>query len=73
MEAALQKSPSRRNFELRVALVGEGPYSEAGYLLRIPVVLVDGAEAFEAKEMDFEGLWVRRLEGVLGRLVGSPG
>jgi len=32
------------------------------------VVLVDGIEAFEAKQMDFEGLWVKELERVLAEI-----
>jgi len=35
------------------------------YLIRIPVVLVDGVEVFEAKDMDLHGLWARKLEGIL--------
>lgn len=35
------------------------------YWLRIPVVTVDGKEVFEAKMMDAEGMWRKRLASML--------
>jgi hypothetical protein len=70
--AVLKSSHSKRSYELRISSIGDNLDSETKYLLRIPVVLVDGVEAFEAKEMDFGGLWAKKLEGILAGLTGKP-
>ena len=67
--AVLQASRYRQGYELRISAVGDDLALETKYLLRIPVVLVDGIEAFEAKQMDFEGLWVKKLERVLAGIM----
>lgn len=51
--------------------MGEDPDLERAYVLRIPVVLVDGAEAFEAKDMGMGGQWKSKLESILARLGAS--
>ena len=68
----LLTSPSRHSYELRLSDLGSQHELERSYLLRIPVVLVDGAEAFEAKEMDLRGSWIRKLEDILAGLAREP-
>lgn len=70
--AVLRGSPSREGCELRIWAIGGDPDSETRYLLRIPVVLVDGVEVFEARQMDLRGLWREKLEGILAGLAGKP-
>lgn len=68
VEGVLASSRSRRNYELRLTQLGDDPDLELAYTLRIPVVLVDGVEVFEAKDMDLAGLWKRKLEDTLAKL-----
>ena len=63
--AVLQASRYRQGYELRTSAIGDDPALETKYVLRIPVVLVDGIGVFEAKQMDLGGLWVKKLERVL--------
>ena len=61
----LLASSSRRSYELKISSIEGDWYLERMYMIRIPVVLVDGVEVFEAKDMDLHGLWARKLEGIL--------
>ena len=65
VEHLLSSIATRRRFKLELRSLEEDPQLYEKYLLRIPVVIVDGAEVFEAKEMDLSGLWEGRLERIL--------
>jgi len=65
VEQLLSSVASGRNFKLELSSLGEDEELQSKYLLRIPVVIVDGVEVFEAKDMDLAGLWRDRLERIL--------
>jgi len=50
---------------LTVVDIDSDPALHDRYLLRIPIVTVDGREVFEAKMMDPEGRWRKRLPSLL--------
>ena len=53
--------------ELRVVNIEEDSAAHDEYWLRIPVVIVGGVVAFEAKMMDPAGEWRKTIPGALGR------
>ena len=62
VEELLSSHALAGHYQLELRSVEEEPELYKKYVLRIPVVIVGGAEVFEAKEMDLAGLWKRKLE-----------
>lgn len=51
--------------ELEVVDIDQDPTLQARYLTRVPVVMVEGREVFEAQMMDTGGRWKERLAAAL--------
>jgi hypothetical protein len=68
VEEVLSSYASTRHYQLELRSLEEDPELYRKYVLRIPVVVMGGAEVFEAKDMDLAGLWKRELE----RKVAGP-
>lgn len=55
-------------FDLVVIDIDVDPMLKDKYSVRVPVVTVDGKEVFEAKMMDTDGRWRKRLLSLMGGL-----
>jgi hypothetical protein len=71
VEEVLSASAPTNHYQIELRSLEEEPELMRKYALRIPVVILGGAEVFEAKDMDLAGLWKRRLERIVAGLAPS--
>jgi glutaredoxin len=66
VQEALTSISSRYDLDLHVLNILQDRKLHDEYWLRIPVVLIDGREVLDARDMDQPGECLRKLETLLG-------